>query len=181
MINLLHMPLIKILNFKESHDIRGYNRKVELGESFRVYEIFESLNVQQGTIRGLHLQTGQYMQEKIVWCSFGAIHDVVLDLRKQSPTYLMWGAVELSDNNSGIYLPKGVAHGYQTLIPNSRVNYLISRPYHEDHSLYLNPLCTDLKIDWPKPISVLSNSDLDSLCISDVTPNIEKLVSDYQL
>src|SRR5581483_11185889 len=92
-----------------------------------------SYNRTRGTLRGLHFQRAPYQETKIVRCIQGAIWDVVVDLRAGSPTYLGWEAFELtSDNMVAVYVPKGFAHGFQTLTDHARVSYRISTPYVPD-------------------------------------------------
>jgi dTDP-4-dehydrorhamnose 3,5-epimerase len=84
----------------------------------------------RGTIRGLHYQAAPYGQAKLVRCTRGAVFDVAVDLRPASPTFKQWVGVELSDENrSMLYVPADCAHGYQTLVDDSEVFYMVSTPY----------------------------------------------------
>lgn len=122
-----------------------------------------SYNPIMGTIRGLHLQIEPFAEEKIVTCVQGSIFDVAVDLRIESATFGKWMGVKL-DSRTGdqIYLPKGVAHGFQTLAPDSLILYSISASYAEDAALVINPL-GDLEIDWPIPHSLISERDLSGV------------------
>jgi dTDP-4-dehydrorhamnose 3,5-epimerase len=89
-----------------------------------------SYNRRRGTLRGLHFQRPPHQETKIVRCSRGAIWDVILDLRPGSPSYLRSQAFELSvENQASLYIPKGMAHGYQTLTDDAEVSYQMSVPF----------------------------------------------------
>jgi dTDP-4-dehydrorhamnose 3,5-epimerase len=92
-----------------------------------------SYNKRKGTLRGMHFQAAPYEEAKIVSCTRGAIYDVVLDLRKDSETCLHWVAIELSDKNvKMVYIPKGCAHGFQTLKNNTVVYYQMTESFHPE-------------------------------------------------
>jgi len=102
-----------------------------------------SFNKQKGQIRGMHYQEEPYSETKIVRCTRGTIYDVMIDLRKDSPTYNQWHGVELSANNGKMfYIPKGFAHGYKTLEDNTEIFYMMDQVYVKgaareiDYSLY---------------------------------------------
>ncbi len=81
----------------------------------------------------MHFQAAPHAEKKLVRCTSGVIYDVILDLRPKSPTFLMWEAVELSAaNRSAIYIPEGLAHGFQTLVPNSEILYQMSVPFRAE-------------------------------------------------
>lgn len=89
-----------------------------------------SFNHRTGTLRGLHYQAHPHAEAKLVRCTRGAIYDVALDLRPESPSYLHWHAAELSqDNGDAMFIPTGCAHGFQTLRDDSEILYQISTPY----------------------------------------------------
>jgi dTDP-4-dehydrorhamnose 3,5-epimerase len=89
-----------------------------------------STNRRRGTLRGLHLQVPPFAQAKTLYATRGAVFDVVVDLRAESPTYLQWVGVELTaDNGRALYVPPGLAHGYQTLTDDAAVMYFVSAPY----------------------------------------------------
>jgi dTDP-4-dehydrorhamnose 3,5-epimerase len=120
-----------------------------------------SINPNVGIIRGLHFQIEPFAEEKLITCVQGAIFDVVVDLRPISKTFGMWASTELSMKNPSIlYLPKGIAHGFQTLEPNSIVIYSLSSPYSSDFSCAINPF-GELGIDWPLEVRSISDRDIN--------------------
>jgi dTDP-4-dehydrorhamnose 3,5-epimerase len=89
-----------------------------------------SFNELAGTLRGLHFQTDPHAETKLVRCTRGALHDVIVDLRPDSPSFTRWAAVELTaENRLALYIPEGLAHGFQTLEDATEGFYAISEPY----------------------------------------------------
>jgi dTDP-4-dehydrorhamnose 3,5-epimerase len=116
-----------------------------------------------GTIRGLHFQIEPFAEEKLVTCVLGSIFDVIVDLRPDSTTFGKWTSYELSVSNSiQLYLPKGVAHGFQTLTSNSVIQYCLSAPYSPENSFAINPI-GDLGVKWPIGEFTLSERDASGL------------------
>lgn len=112
------------------------------------------------TIRGLHFQTSPHQEDKVVSCRRGAIWDVAVDLRCGSPTFLQWaGCVLSAQNAASFYIPKGFAHGFQTLCDDVMVSYLISTRYSAAHAHGLRYDDEALDIGWPTKPSVISNKD----------------------
>jgi len=119
-----------------------------------------SQNVQRGTLRGMHFQTAPYAEVKLVRCLKGAIYDVIIDLNPGSPTYRQWQGFELSASNMRqIYIPKGFAHGFQTLDDGCEIGYLISEFYAQEASTGLRWDDPTFGIKWPLPVSVMSDKD----------------------
>jgi dTDP-4-dehydrorhamnose 3,5-epimerase len=119
-----------------------------------------SYNKKAGTLRGMHFQVEPHAEVKLVRCTTGAIHDVLLDLRRSSPTYLSWVAVELSaDNRRALYVPAGVAHGFQTLADDSEVLYQISEFYHPECASGVRWDDSLFGIRWPLADPILSPKD----------------------
>jgi dTDP-4-dehydrorhamnose 3,5-epimerase len=111
-----------------------------------------SFNVHAGTVRGMHYQADPHAETKLVRCTRGAIHDVALDLRSSSPSYLRWHAVVLSeDNGLGLFVPAGCAHGFQTLRDRSEVLYQISVPYEPAAARGVRWDDEAFGIAWPEP------------------------------
>ena len=89
-----------------------------------------SFSANTGTLRGMHFQRAPYGEDKLIRCVSGAIVDIIIDLRPESPSYLKWEAFELNeDNKHQLLVPKGFAHGFQTLTDNAEVTYLVSQRY----------------------------------------------------
>ncbi len=89
-----------------------------------------SVSAEKGTLRGLHFQAGEHAEAKLIRCTRGAILDLVVDLRADSPTYKGWAAIELTaDNREMVYVPRGCAHGYMTLTDDAEASYMTSAPY----------------------------------------------------
>lgn len=119
-----------------------------------------SLNHQQGTLRGMHLQLPPAAEVKLVRCTRGAIYDVIVDLRSDSATYLHWTGVKLTaDNRIALYIPKGFAHGFQTLGDDTEVFYQISEFYDPNLARGFRWNDPMIKIDWPIPVSKISDRD----------------------
>ena len=99
----------------------------------------------------MHYQKEPYPETKIVSCFRGTVYDVVLDLRKDSPTYLKWDSLELSgENGCSIYIPSGVAHGFQTLTENTLIYYQLSEFFMKEYYSGVRWNDPKFKIDWPK-------------------------------
>lgn len=148
-------------------DERGFFARTWTPEEFadrglnpRLAQCSISYNKKCGTLRGMHWQAEPHEEAKLVRCTRGALYDVAVDLREDSPTYLQWAAVELTeDNHSMFYIPEGFAHGYQTLVDETEVFYQISEHYHPESARGLrwdDPL---LDIRWPLTVSVISPRD----------------------
>lgn len=111
-----------------------------------------SFNARAGTLRGMHYQAHPHMEAKLVRCTHGAIHDVALDLRRGSPSYLGWHAVELTEGNGlALFIPTGCAHGFQTLRDDSEVHYQISVPYQASAARGARWDDPAFAIAWPEP------------------------------
>jgi len=119
-----------------------------------------SFNFKKGTLRGMHYQNQPCAEVKIVRCTQGAIYDVILDIRRDSPTFGKWFAVELTqENRKMLYVPEGCAHGYQTLQDNCEVFYQVSAryaPQAEGGVRWDDPL---FNISWPHEAKTISQKD----------------------
>ena len=119
-----------------------------------------SYTKRQGTLRGLHFQRRPYEEVKLVRCTAGAIFDVVVDLRRDSPTFKRHMAVELNaENRISIYIPRGCAHGYQTLVDDVEVLYHMSEFYAPDHSAGVRWNDDAFAISWPHPDPIMNERD----------------------
>lgn len=163
------------LKAPRNYDERGFFEKIFDNSFFishkldtHIDSIAISSNTSIGTLRGLHFQSPPFAENKIVSCIAGAIFDVVVDLRHDSPTFCKWAAITLeSDDEQVLYLPAGVAHGFQTLINNSSVLYGITSTYSPSNSYSIRYSDPDLNISWPIPIGIVSKKDAEGLSLAD--------------
>jgi len=125
-----------------------------------------SRSQQQGIIRGLHFQFPPFAETKLVRCVRGAVLDVFVDLRANSPTFGQWDAVELSEiNKKMVFIPRGFAHGFCTLTGESEVLYKVDNVYNREHEgglLWSDP---DIGINWPVQSPVLSEKDQHNMTL----------------
>ena len=154
------LPGVYIIEIEAYEDGRGFFARTVCQEEFKRHGINAdfvqqsvSWNRHQGTVRGLHYQASPYEEEKLVRVTRGAIFDVVVDIRSDSPTCGQWFSVELSSiNHRQIYIPKGCAHGFQTLHADTEVLYQMTVPYHPKAQrgiLWNDPT---FRIAWPFPV-----------------------------
>ena len=110
-----------------------------------------SLSLRQGTVRGMHYQEKPHAEAKLVRCTRGAVYDVALDVRRDSPTYRTWVAVELTpDNYRMLYIPEGCAHGFQTLADTTEVFYQMSEYFHPESARGVRFDDPAFAIEWPE-------------------------------
>ena len=122
----------------------------------------------KSVVRGMHFQYPPHAEAKFVTCIRGKIYDVAIDIRRESPTFLHWHGEELSAENSrSLFLPKGFAHGYQTLTEDCEMIYLHSNSYQIESEGALNAEDPLLDIRWPLPITGLSDRDRNHANIND--------------
>jgi len=132
----------------------------EINSDLKIVQINSSLTKLAGTIRGLHLQKSPYEEDKIVRCIAGKIYDVILDNRKESNTFGQWHGVVLdSEKMNMVYVPKGFAHGFQTLVSNCQVLYLHTQFHCPEAEGGFHCNSPELKISWPLEVSDLSDRD----------------------
>ncbi len=131
-----------------------------IGHLKEFVQLNQSWNTKKGTLRGLHFQIPPFQEIKLIRCIKGAVMDVIVDLRKDSPSFLQHVMLELSEENKKmIYVPEGFAHGFQSIKDNSELVYHHTEfyvPNAEGGIRYNDPA---LKINWPLPIEVISERD----------------------
>ncbi|MEM8831303.1 MAG: dTDP-4-dehydrorhamnose 3,5-epimerase [Cyanobacteria bacterium P01_G01_bin.19] len=148
-------------------DHRGFFSRTFCAQEFAAHNLKPavaqcnlSFNYTKGTLRGMHYQLPPATETKFIRCTKGAIYDVIVDLREDSPTYLQHIGVELSEENRlALYVPEMFAHGYQALTDNTEIFYQVSEfytPNRERGMRYDDPV---LEISWPLPISEISDKD----------------------
>ena len=162
------LPGAFIIDIERKEDQRGFFARVACidefaahGLSFCPVQASISWNVRRGTLRGLHYQAPPNAETKIVRCTAGAIYDVLLDIRPNSPTRRRWIGVELSaDNRRSLFVPEGIAHGFQTLKDGTEVHYQMSTRYAPDAARGIRWNDPAIAIAWPlRDIAFLSASD----------------------
>ena len=125
-----------------------------------VTQINTGFSPRAGTLRGMHYQTSPHAEVKIMRCVRGAAFDVVLDLRRDSPTFLKWFGTELTaENGLMLYAPAGTAHGYLTLSDDTELLYMTTRPYAPDAARGVRFDDPTFNIAWPAGIQVISSAD----------------------
>lgn len=156
-----------IIDIDRRSDSRGFfargwcqNEFEAHGLNPRVVQVNFSHNTTRGTLRGMHFQKAPYREVKLVRCTRGAIYDVIIDIRPDSPTFKRWIGVELTeDNYRMLYVPEGFAHGYITLQDTCDVAYQVSQfytPGAEGGLRYNDPA---FGVEWPVAIEVISEKD----------------------
>jgi dTDP-4-dehydrorhamnose 3,5-epimerase len=142
--------------------VRTYCKQefLSIGFDKNFVQFNHSFNLSKGTIRGLHFQKPPYAEKKYVRCVNGSIFDVVVDIRKDSPTYLQYFNVELSFFNMlGLIIPEGCAHGFQVLEDNTSIIYHHSEFYHPNSEKGLRYDDPVLSIHWPLEVKHISDRD----------------------
>ena len=130
------------------------------GLNINIVQCNISYNGRKGTLRGMHYQADPHAEAKVVRCTMGAIYDVIVDLRLDSPTFKQWIAVELTkENRRMFYIPKGFAHGFQTLEDNAEVFYQMSEFYHPECARGIRWDDPAFNIEWPAGERIVSSRD----------------------
>ena len=156
-----------IIDLDPRRDHRGFfarswcQREFEAhGLNPRVVQVNLAFTPRKGGVRGLHYQLAPHQEAKTVRCTRGAISDVAVDLRPDSPTYKQWVAVELTeDNYRMLYVPEGCAHGYQTLMDNTEICYQASEFYAPDYARGVRYDDPAFGIEWLLPVTSISDAD----------------------
>ncbi len=162
------IPGLHLIRLQRIVDERGgfarlFDRERFAAAGLATTFVQESLSVSRraGTLRGMHFQRAPHAEIKLVCCVRGAVHDVVADLRPDSPSYLRWLAFVLApESNLALHIPEGCAHGFLTLADDSEVLYHMTTPYaptHADGVRYDDPA---LGIIWPQPHTLIAEKDL---------------------
>ena len=136
------------------------NELKEIGFYKNIVQINHSFTQKKGSIRGMHFQFHPMAEIKIVKCLVGSVFDVIIDLRKNSPTYLKWHSEKISSKNKRlIYVPEGFAHGFQTLENSCEILYLHSESYSSEYESGLRYNDPKLDITWPLELTEISQRD----------------------
>lgn len=156
-----------LIDIEERTDERGFFARSWCQKEFEQHGLVPlvvqaniSFNHKKGTVRGMHYQASPYEETKLVRCTRGAIYDVIVDLRRGSPTYCQWISAELTaDNRRMLFVPEGYAHGFQTLTDATEVCYQVSQfytPGAERGARFNDPA---FSIRWPLDVTVISEKD----------------------
>lgn len=156
-----------VLEINQLTDERGFfgrswckREMEEHGLNGNVVQANTSFSKTKGTLRGMHYQKHPHEETKLIRCTKGAIYDVIVDLRKDSPTYLQWFGIELSEGNyKMLYVPEKFAHGFITLTDDAEVTYLVTQFYTPGAEAGLRFNDPKLNIDWPLEATVVSEKD----------------------
>ncbi len=162
------LPGAYIIQLEPIRDNRGFFSRVFCQREFEALDLtteFVQANMtysmEKGTLRGLHYQIRPHKEVKLVHCPQGAIYDVILDMRPDSPTYLEWVSVELTaENRKMLYIPGEFAHGYQTLADDTEVFYQVAQFYAPDFERGIRWDDPTFQIEWPETSRpILSEKD----------------------
>lgn len=156
-----------VIDIAPIRDERGFFARTWAPEEFQkrgldptLAQCNASWNDKKGTLRGMHFQKEPFGEVKIVRCTAGAMLDVIVDLRKASPTYCQWTSVELSAaNHRALYIPRGIAHGFITLTDDAEVYYHVSAPFSPPHATGVRWNDPAFNITWPFAPTVISEKD----------------------
>jgi dTDP-4-dehydrorhamnose 3,5-epimerase len=163
------IPGAYLLEIEPITDERGFFARTFCSQEFAAHNLvteFPQCNVsfsaKQGTIRGMHYQVAPYPETKLVRCTQGAVYDIILDLRPESPTFKQWVGMELTaENHQMFYIPAGCAHGLQTLADNTEVFYQMSAIYHPPAAKGVRWNDPSFGIELPLPVSIINERDRD--------------------
>jgi dTDP-4-dehydrorhamnose 3,5-epimerase len=156
-----------VIELEKHADERGFFARVfcqqefsKQGLSDRFVQVNDSLARTRGTLRGLHYQLPPKAEVKLVRCIRGALYDVILDVREDSPSFGRYFGIELSaENRKMLYVPNGFAHGFITLVDDTEAFYFANAPYAPDHERGVRWNDPRFGIDWPLEPTVISEKD----------------------
>lgn len=182
--DILDTPLtgLRVLQRKPIGDSRGYLERLFCSEELQslasgrhIAQINHTMTANRGTVRGMHFQRPPHAEIKFVSCLRGEVFDVAVDLRDNSPTFLLWHAEVLSaDNHKTLVIPEGFAHGFQTLTDDCEMLYFHTAAHQPSVEGGLNAQDPRLAIQWPLPVVGLSPRDAGHPLLNDdfvaVTP-----------
>jgi dTDP-4-dehydrorhamnose 3,5-epimerase len=158
-----------VIDLVKHEDERGFFARAWCADEFEKYGLNQrvvqcniSFNKKRGTLRGMHYQAAPYEEAKLVRCTRGALYDVIIDLRSDSPTFKEWFSVELTaQNHRALYVPEGLAHGFQTLVANTEVFYQMSEFFHPECARGVRWDDPAFGIVWPIRKPIISDKDAE--------------------
>jgi dTDP-4-dehydrorhamnose 3,5-epimerase len=156
-----------VIELEPHRDERGYFARTWSREDFEgrglsaeISQCSTSFNHKRGTLRGLHYQAAPYAEAKLIRCTRGALYDLIVDLRPASTTFRKWFALTLTETNlSMLYIPEGLAHGFQTLEDETEVFYQISEDYRPEYARGVRWNDPSFDFHWPLEDGVMSERD----------------------
>jgi dTDP-4-dehydrorhamnose 3,5-epimerase len=162
-----HLQGAFIVDLEQLEDQRGFFARIWCEETFvehglpgHLSQCSIAFNLKQGTLRGMHYQEAPYAEAKLVRCTMGALYDVIVDLRPQSPTFRQHLGVELTAaNRRQLFVPEGFAHGYQTLADNTEVFYQMNVPYASSAGRGVRWNDPAFGIEWPEEERTINERD----------------------
>jgi len=171
-----------ILDLERREDDRGFFARAFCQNEFKEHGLKPviaqaniAFNKRKGTLRGMHFQYPPHAETKLVRATRGAIVDIIVDLRPESPTYLQHIEVELSaDNHRALYVPERFAHGYQALEDATETSYQVGEFYAPGTEGGLSPLDPKLGLKWPLPVSVISPKDAAGKHLDEVEAEVKR-------
>lgn len=171
-----------IIDLERREDSRGFFARAFCQKEFAAHGLKPIIaqanlasNIKKGTVRGMHFQYPPAAETKLVRCTRGAILDIIVDLRPESATYLEHISVELNEENQrSLYVPERFAHGYQALRDNTDTSYQVGEFYTPSAEGGLLNNDPRLKLQWPLPISVISDKDLKFPLMDEVEPELKR-------
>lgn len=162
------LPGAYFIDVEPREDERGFFARAWCREEFakngleiEIAQCNLAYNHRAGTLRGMHFQSHPHAEVKLVRCTRGAVYDVVIDLRRESSTFMHWIGVELTEENRRmVYVPEGFAHGYQTLVDGTETFYQVSQPYVPEAGMGVRWDDPAFNIEWP-PVDqrIISSKD----------------------
>jgi dTDP-4-dehydrorhamnose 3,5-epimerase len=174
-----------IIDLDRRTDERGFFARAFCQKEFRDHGLRSAIaqanvasNARKGTLRGMHFQYPPAAESKLVRCTRGAILDIIVDLRPESPTYLEHVSVELNeDNMTALYVPERFAHGYQVLRDNTDTSYQVGEFYTPNAESGLRHDDPQLGLRWPLPVSVISSKDQAFRPLCEVENEVKRRMS----
>ena len=160
-----------LIDLEKKGDDRGFFARAFCEDEFSKHDLVRhfcqvnnSLSAQKGTLRGMHYQLAPWAETKVVRCIRGALYDMILDLRDGSPTFAHSFGAELSaENRRMMYVPKGFAHGFLTLVDDTEAIYFVDEIYSPEHERGIRYNDQRFKLQWPGAPAVISDKDKSQL------------------
>jgi len=156
-----------IIDLEKREDERGFFARTWCRNEFESHGIYRlpvqsnlSYNKKAGTMRGMHYQASPFQESKLLRCVSGSVYDAIIDLRKDSPTFMQWFGIELNEENgTALFIPEDFAHGFMTLKDNSEIMYQVSAFYTPGSERIIRYNDPSFNIQWPMEATIISEKD----------------------